>query len=1514
MINRSNNILQNFGMKNKSFFGRVTLLCLALLMLSSSPLLSQVITNEGAAITVKIGTVVGSQDAINNTGGVISNDGEINLAGNYTSIATTSGNGFFRIGGNWTNTGGVFIPGSSTVVFNGADDQFITKTGGETFHNLSVMNTGAPSFKVVGIANNVTVLGTLSMSVGNIDAGTYVLYLSNQLAASLNYTSTTGSRIFGKFERGINEAATYLFPLGTSSYYNPANLTTHSVISSGSVLSQFITSPPPGNTGLPIPDPPVEIATAFPDGFWSFTSHSSFSTSDFNINLDATGFADTIRDVTRVIKRNAGGNWTVDGTHEDAVGSVVKRDNLTGDISTLGTDFALGRTRPLITSQPESQTVCENTNPTFSVTATGAEPLTYRWYHDGVIITNGPHYSGARTSTLKIIGAILSDVGTYYCIVSDRYRDTTQSNSATLVVMKIPKANVSPEAQNHECSDIDFDNIIMDMTYHDNPGGTFVWTRDNPGGIISAIPLSGTAYNLGDALSGAFTNSSDAPLTITFTITPIGPAPTFCVGLPVEAVVTVNPTPRVLINNTKQICYGNSTQIVLSSPTTMTQGVIQYDYTITATATAPDLVGNTTPANDLPRNHTISWPYQNNTDTMQSVFYHITPKNVISGCNNGTIVIPEIKVHPKPLQDLFPSVPFVCEGGSDAILTAILAKTAKPDRVTWHRPWVGDTTYTTYNDYENLNIHTEGSYWVIVQDSLGCNNTSAELQMAGPNFNSSLYVKDTDTGYGTSCPDSTDGEIWIWEENTSAAVPPYAFWLIYNATDTVAADTLFAKGFANHKEIKNLPSGHYMLIIRDGNGCINLSYPEADIIEPDTIAITFDMKQYIPGGYNISCMNYTDGKVWVNNIGGGNGDYSFKWSTLDGLITGPDTLNVIDSVSAGKYYLVTTDKHFCTRHDSITLTQPDGISVVSYKVSFSPDSAYNIACTGDQTGFVELDITGGSGDYIYSWTGPGTFSATTKDIHNLIAGTYIATIRDQANVNCILAPQPTFDITEPAPLGISAIPSVSANGPYNINCHGSNTGTIDITVTGGSVGNYQYNWSTVNGSGIVQGQEDQWTLTAGTYHLLVTDKNGCSKTIDVTLTEPAALGSSLVPKHITCFPAGFNNGSINLTVNGGVGPYSFIWSNGETTEDISDLTEGYYKVTITDANGCPYVDSVRINLPPPLEYTKILSDHNGYNISCNGLSNGSVDITPASGLPPYIFNWERIGEGTIATTENISGLKAGQYRFTITDANQCTTTEDIELTEPGKFSMTFDLSTSTSGGYNINCSGTNTGTIDVNPVNEVGNVSYLWSDGSALRSRTNMHAGEYGLIITDSNNCQADSSVTLTEPDPIELTLHVTRPWCPDKPDGEISLTVTGGVPGADYTYKWSDNSTGRNITNIPSGLYKVTVSDLNGCSVRDSVFVEPQRETCLIIPNAISPNGDLINDVWNIGLIELYPQMEIKIFNRWGEIIWRSEKGYPHPWDGRSNGILLPVDSYHYIIDLHKGSKPILGNVTIVR
>ena len=1038
--------------------------------------------------------------------------------------------------------------------------------------------------------------------------------------------------------------------------------------------------------------------------------------------------------------------------------------------------------------------------------------------------------------------------------------------------------------------------------------------------IINPYPTEITGYStrfnltLSSIITETLNNSSDTARMIMYIITPATTnimGMQNCPGINDTIRLWINPTPRAIPLNAKPaICSTESTEITLTTPTVMTKGAITFDYTVTLSGGPGDLIGSTAFVQGLIPGDKIVLPYTNTSDTIQWVNYFITPRNILSGCPDGNINIPKVNVHAVPLQALVITTPLLCNGGSEAVLTAYLSKGAKPDSVFWIGPWSYINEYQTSEDSTNIANLKAGDYFVTIKDSLGCRATSDRF-VSGAILDSYFSVVDKTNGYGTTCPESADGVLMLKENTSSSGVPPFEYFIIYNSQDTVRHDTIWGLGDPYLQYTTNLAPGRYQLFIYDDNNCVNTNYPEANIIAPDTITVEFEKSVY-PGGYNVSCRGYNDGSAWIKTILGGSGGYTYKWSTINGTITGPDTLNRLDNITAGTYYLTTTDMMDCIKVDSVTLLDPEGMDLVSSEVSWSPDGDYNISCYGGSDGFIKLSITGGSGIYTFSWTGPNSYTAATKDISGLKAGTYVCTVLD---VNgCILMPMPTFTLTEPDALNISADLSSSTYGSFNINCN-QGTGSIDVTVTGGSAGNYFYTWTTTNGSGLVNGQEDQDSLTAGTYHLVVADSNLCFTEQDITLTQPDTIELLFVPTHITCQSSGFDNGSVDLTPSGGIGPYTFIWSNGAITEDISGLTEGYYTVTVTDANGCLKTDSIRINMPAELLFTKTVSDPNGngFNISCNGLADGYINISTIDGLAPFVFSWEG-PDGYTASTKDISGLRAGMYVLSITDANLCTATDTTIMTEPGALSMIFNLSSSLAGGFNINCAGDNTGSIEVLPVNSVGSVSYLWFDGSTANPRNNIPAGEYRIIIEDSNQCQADSSIILTEPDSIKPVFDVTQPWCPDMPDGSIILTVSGGVVGTDYTYLWSDNSTSRDIPNATQGLYVVTISDLNGCSVKDSVYIEPEQGICLIIPNAISPNGDLINDVWNIGYISLYPQMEITIFNRWGETVWRSGKGYPQPWDGRSNGSPLPIDSYHYIIDLHNGSKPLVGNVTIVR
>ena len=1499
-MNRADlNIILNNYPRKSVFLGSALVV---LLFFPSLRLQAQVISNNGAAISITAGTVVVSQDLINTSGvnqAKLKNFGTLNLSRDFKNraLSITSGNGIFRIGRNWSNSG-IFSHDLSTVIFNGLGEQKILNPLSETFFKLSLENTGASSGFYIRLGTTVKIMETLTMHSGNVITFNHILQLENTTSASLNYTSVTESRIFGLFERGIGETGRFLFPLGDSlrpSYYNPATLVIKSPFVTGSVLSEFIASSP-GNAGLPLADisvsPEVEISNAFTTGYWNMTAKKGLSVSNYDIELDASGFenaTDTVKENTRVIKRIAGSNWTFDGVHVDASGNLVKRNNLTGDVSASTTQLALGQANPLITGHPDSLIVCENSTVSFSVTASGAEPLTYLWYKDGTAISGGdPRFTGYRSATLTIADVILADAGTYYCVVRDRFFNTTTSKIALLTVMKIPAATASYYAQEHECSEIPFKDIVLSLSHYDS-GTRFVWSRTTPGGIVTTIPASGTEYNIGDVLSGAFENTINEPVTITFTIIPIGPAPTECTGQPITSSVTVNPKPRIISAVTSEICYGDKVEIKLISDTELTmpkEDVLTFGYkTYRTDASVTGFMGV---QSNIVYGTAISNSYQNTSDTSKSIFYRIVPTFTSAlGCYPGDTIEFETKIHAKPLQKVDEIKSLTCDGGGDAEIEAITSRGAGGYLFEWKR---GENRIEHVPD--TLKNADEGVWYVTVTDGFGCENTENISIAAGYKLRTFMAVWSFNgsSPYSTSCPGAADGRIGIMEESTSAGIAPFKY-QIFREGETTPVDTgIMDKNV--YTDLYGFSKGKYTMHIEDDNGCYNnANVLEAEITEPPKIEVTFE-------SFGASCHGYGDGNVKVSTISGGNGGYRYKWTAESGVISGNDTLDRLENIYAGKYYLLITDAMGCTKIDSVIITEPAGMVLVSSEV-------HNVSCNGGQDGKINLTISGGSGNYTFQWTAPNTMP-NQRNISELPAGIYKCVVSD---LNGCTLQTPSFTLTEPPAINIAAALSVSKDGAYNIDCYGG-TGTVQVTVTGGA-GGYQYLWNTTNGSGIVAGQKDQAALKAGNYVLTVKDINGCEKAFPITLTQPNALNLTMtVIKHITCGTT-LTDGEMTVDVLGGIAPYSYLWSTGATTNHVVNLSADIHFVAVTDKNDCTVKDSAEIIKPPLLTHTSQTSDYNGFNVSCFDMSNGYIDINITGGTAPFKFIWTG-PDGFTAATQNISGLKAGTYTVNISDNFGCTASQTFHLTQPNKLGMNITVFENLNG-YNVKCAGDMTGYIDINPFNNVGKVEYLWSDGLFGKSRNNLPAGSYNVIITDSNGCYSDSSVTLIEPVPLKIRFLVEQPFCTDMADGVIWAEASGGIVG-NYSYLWEDNSTGRSLKNIKAGVYELTVEDRSGCVVRDSVKVEPQNKSCLIIPNAISPNYDLINDVWNIGNIELYPNAEVKIFNRWGNNVWSSEKGYPRPWDGTRNGRELPIDSYHYIINLNNGEKPIIGTITIVK
>jgi hypothetical protein len=307
-----------------------------------------------------------------------------------------------------------------------------------------------------------------------------------------------------------------------------------------------------------------------------------------------------------------------------------------------------------------------------------------------------------------------------------------------------------------------------------------------------------------------------------------------------------------------------------------------------------------------------------------------------------------------------------------------------------------------------------------------------------------------------------------------------------------------------------------------------------------------------------------------------------------------------------------------------TYTFTNVITSHTISASFAPKMTLsqthtNVSCNGVSDGAVDLSVSGGVGALTYAWSN----GATTQDVSGLAAGPYSVTVTDANNCSSIL----NVSITQPAVLALSET-------HMNLASCGASNGSIDLSVAGGTAP-YGYAWT--NGATT----EDLTGLAAGTYTCTVTDAHGCTALLPVTITAPGAPGLSETHVNVSC--NGGSNGTVDLTVNGGTGPFSYAWSNGAITQDLTGLTAGTYNVTVTDASNCTALLGVNVTQPALLALSETHAN------VCTGGSNGSIDLTVAGGTAPYGYAWSNG-----ATSEDLSGLSAGNYNVTVTDAHGCT--------------------------------------------------------------------------------------------------------------------------------------------------------------------------------------------------------------------------------------------------------------------
>ncbi|MDB4533776.1 gliding motility-associated C-terminal domain-containing protein [Vicingaceae bacterium] len=785
------------------------------------------------------------------------------------------------------------------------------------------------------------------------------------------------------------------------------------------------------------------------------------------------------------------------------------------------------------------------------------------------------------------------------------------------------------------------------------------------------------------------------------------------------------------------------------------------------------------------------------------------------------------------------------------------------------------------------------------------------------------------TSTDESCPTACDGTATV---TPTGGTLPYTYSWIPAITPTNTNQTA-----------TDLCPDFYTVTVTDSNNCIT-----SDTITINTIGLNLNVTNIVPE----TCFGDCDGSATVL-VSGGTPNYNFSWNPT--LQTTPQG----SGLCVGSYVITVTDASNCKDSISTNITSPDLLTVIATENS-------PVSCNGLNDGAVIANVLGGNPNYQYSWnTNP---IQTTQIATNLGAGTYIVIVTDDKGCTAT----DTVTLTESDPILDNHTPTLPACGV----CDGS----ITVAPTGGS-GNYSYSWTTpgsppatplLNTATIID-------LCAGAYTLTIIDNtSGCSANFSYPLSNTNAPDPNTSAETASC--NGICDGFVYSEPIGGVSPYSYLWNTGvpNTDSTITNLCEGQYEITVTDASGCIGVAIDSITQPETLQ-----ANLTATNINCNGNCDGTATAQPTGGTYPFTYTWTP----TSSIDSNLTNLCAGTHITTITDNNGCSITDSVLIIEP-------TLISATSTQVDATCSSNCDGEAIITTSGGIGPYTFQWNGNTAPNQGNNQTGLCFGLNlieIFDQNGCSIIDSVNIGATDTVEAFAGIDTNYCIGTPvnlngtpsgtftsvewfelpsmtslgntnsitttpsttgpiqyvfqvNGACSdldtvtilinslpvvnagedvdifegastqLNATGGI-----SYTWTptlglSDSTISNPIASPTvtTIYFVNAIDANGCIGIDSIIVTVLPY--IKFPDGISPNGDGANDVWIIDFIEQYPENVVEIYNRWGELLFHAD-GYEQDWDGTYNGKALPIGTYYYIIDLNDESiKPFTGPLTILR
>ncbi|MBI4649080.1 MAG: hypothetical protein HY738_21445, partial [Bacteroidia bacterium] len=656
-----------------------------------------------------------------------------------------------------------------------------------------------------------------------------------------------------------------------------------------------------------------------------------------------------------------------------------------------------------------------------------------------------------------------------------------------------------------------------------------------------------------------------------------------------------------------------------------------------------------------------------------------------------------------------------------------------------------------------------GTYSVTVTDANGCTATNS-YTIAEP-----VTLTATQSSTNSTCG-SSNGTASI---NVSGGTTAYSYdW---------SPDGYTGDGTGTYSD---LPSGSYTVSVTDANGCT--------IQQAITVFNSNGPTASIASQVNVSCNGGNDGQAMVSQTGG-TSPVSYLWSG------GAGTDSTATGLSVGTYTVTVSDAILCTSVASVTITEPVSLTAII-------SSSSNVSCNGGNDGSASVSASGGTSPYNYLWPG----GITTDTITGLSQGSYTVTVTD--NNNCTITA--TATIAEPTGLTTSTTET-------DVYCYNGSDGTATVSASGGTP-SYSYQWDAGAGS---QSTPTATGLSAGTYFVTVTDASGCSTIDSAIVGQPTQL--SLSATGIDATGAGICDGQATATVNGGISPYTYLWSNGgQTTITATGLCAGIYTVTVTDDNGCTEVATVTILEPGSI----IASITSIVNTTCNGYCDGSATVSVSGGIPPYIYLWSSGGTDSVAI-----GLCAGDYFVTVSDNNGYSSIATATIIQPTILSA---LITSTS---DASCNGGNDGSATVLASGGTPAYSYLWPDGNTSTTDTGLGQGSYNVTVTDSQLCTTTATANINQPVVLTANINVqSNVSCQGGNNGSATVFVSGGT--LPYSYLWDDpapQQTDQLAINLSAGTYHVTVTDGNLCTTTDTVII---NEPALLTSSTTSTDVSCYN------------------------------------------------------------------------